>query len=118
LAIAPALRDLLGLYRGGGVSTLFKLKLPSALPHIFTGLRVASGLAVIGTIVGEFVASLFTGNDYGLGILVSISIKEGNTAKVFAAVLMASALGLVMFGVINFASWVMLRHWHASAGER
>ncbi len=118
LSIDPALRDMFKLYRAGWVSTLFKLKLPSALPHIFTGLRVAAGLAVIGTIVGEFVASFFAEDHYGLGILVSISIKEGNTAKVFAAVLMASMLGLAMFGVINIASWLTLRNWHASAQER
>ncbi len=117
LSIDPALRDMFRLYRAGWVATLFKLKLPSALPQVFTGLRVAAGLAVIGTIVGEFVASFFTESDYGLGILVSVSIKEGNTAKVFAAVLMASALGLAMFAVINVSAWLTLRNWHASARE-
>jgi NitT/TauT family transport system permease protein len=117
LSIDPALRDMFRLYRAGWFATLVKLSLPSALPSIFTGLRVSAGLAVIGTIVGEFVASFWSENDYGLGILVSMSIKEANTAKVFAAVLMASVLGLAMFTVVNLGAWLTLRHWHASARE-
>ena len=115
LSIDPALRDMFRLYRAGWFATLFKLQLPSALPHIFTGLRIAAGLAVIGTIVGEFLASFVTGDNFGLGILVTVSIKEGNPGKVFAAVLMASALGLAMFAMINLLSWLTLRNWHSSA---
>jgi NitT/TauT family transport system permease protein len=115
LSIDPALRDMFRLYRAGWFATLFKLNLPSALPHIFTGLRIAAGLAVIGTIVGEFLASFVTGDDYGLGILVTVAIKEGNPGKVFAAVLMASVLGLAMFAMINLLSWLTLRNWHSSA---
>src|SRR5262249_10503561 len=54
LSVDPALRDLFRLYGAGKLATLWKLKLPSALPNIFTGMRIAAGLAVIGTIVGEF----------------------------------------------------------------
>jgi NitT/TauT family transport system permease protein len=85
-----------------------KLSLPSALPSIFTGLRIASGLAVIGTIVGEFIGG------GGIGTAVQVSIREGRTDKVLAAVLLASLLGLLMFAIINLASYVSLRKWHAS----
>jgi NitT/TauT family transport system permease protein len=55
-SVEPAQRDLFRLYRATRLQTLRLLELPSAIPNIITGLRVASGLAVIGAIVGEFVA--------------------------------------------------------------
>lgn len=111
LSADPALCDLFRLYRAGHAATLFKLRLPSALPYFLTGLRIASGLAVIGAIVGEFVADSYEAGG-GIGTAVEVAIKEQKTDKVFAAVLMASMLGLVFFGLVNLASWVGLRHWH------
>jgi NitT/TauT family transport system permease protein len=113
LSTDPALRDLFRLYGAGGISTLWKLKLPSALPNIYTGMRIAAGLAVIGTIVGEFVAGLLEENP-GLGILVVEAKKIGRTDLVFAAVLAASLLGLAMLAAVNLAGWLTLRRWHAS----
>ncbi len=78
-----------------------------------TGLRIAAGLAVIGTIVGEFVAGLLDENP-GLGILVVEAKKIGRTDMVFAAVLAASLLGLLMLSAVNLLGWVLLRRWHAS----
>src|SRR5881394_1237309 len=69
LSTDPALRDLFRLYGASSRVTLFKLSFPAALPQILTGLRIAAGLAVIGTIVGEFVAGVLEENP-GLGILV------------------------------------------------
>ena len=56
LSTDPHLRDLFQLYGASRLVTLFKLRLPAALPQVFTGLRVSAGLAVIGAIVGEFIA--------------------------------------------------------------
>lgn len=109
LATDPALRDLFRLYRGGPIATLWKLRLPSALPQILTGLRIAAGLAVIGAIVGEF----FAGG--GLGILLQTALKEQRTDLIFAAVLLAAILGLALFGLVNAAGHLFLRHWHASS---
>jgi NitT/TauT family transport system permease protein len=113
LSVEPPLRDMFRLYGASPAATLWKLKLPGALPHIFTGLRIAAGLAVIGTIVGEFVAGLLEENP-GLGILVVEAKKMGRTDLVFASVLAASVLGLLMLAAINFAAWLALRRWHAS----
>jgi len=110
-SVDPSLRDLFHLYGGGAWATLFKLKIPSALPNIVTGLRIASGLSVIGAIVGEFVA----GADVGLGILILSANRQGGTALMFAAVLTASLLGLILFGLIQLAGYLLLRRWHASA---
>ncbi|MFI5381380.1 MAG: ABC transporter permease [Tepidisphaerales bacterium] len=116
LSTEPALRDLFQLYGAGRMATLVKLKLPSALPNIVTGLRIAAGLAVIGTIVGEFVAGVLAGR-IGLGILVLEAKRNGKTDLLFAAILMASLLGLAMFGLINAGGHLLLRRWHASERE-
>ncbi len=108
LSTDPALRDLFRLYGASTSVTLFKLRFPAALPQILTGLRVASGLAVIGAIVGEFIGG------QGLGSVVDVARTQQRTDKVFAAVLLASLLGLALFGLINLISAATLRRWHAS----
>jgi NitT/TauT family transport system permease protein len=108
LSTDPALRDLFRLYGAPPGVTLFKLRFPAALPQILTGLRVASGLAVIGAIVGEFIGG------EGLGSVVDVARTQQRVDKVFAAVLLASVLGLALFGLINLISAITLRRWHAS----
>ena len=87
LSTDPALRDLFRLYGASRSATLWKLRFPAALPQILTGLRIAGGLAVIGAIVGEFIGG------QGLGSVVDVARTQQRTDKVFAAVLLASALG-------------------------
>lgn len=112
LSTDPALQDLFRLYGAAPWVTLVKLRFPAALPQILTGLRVASGLAVIGAIVGEFIGGA------GLGSVVDVARTQQRVDKVFAAVLLASVLGLVLFGLINVISAITLRRWHASeAGQ-
>ncbi len=113
LGTDPALLDLFRLYRAGPVDRLLKLRLPYALPSIVTGLRVAAGLAVIGTVVGEFVAGTL-GDHEGLGIKIAGAKKNGHIDQVFAAVLLTSLLGLVMLAAVNGFGYLMLRRWHAS----
>lgn len=108
LSTEPALRDLFRLYGASTWTTLVKLRFPAALPQILTGLRVASGLAVIGAIVGEFIGG------QGLGSVVDVARTQQRVDKVFAAVLLASVLGLALFGLINLVSRLTLRRWHAS----
>jgi NitT/TauT family transport system permease protein len=116
LGTDPALVDLFQLYGAGRVAALLKLRLPSALPNIFTGLRVAGGLAVIGTVVGEFLVGTL-GDTEGLGVKVVGAMKTGRTDKMFAAVLIASILGLGLFAAVNLAGHLLLRRWHASERE-
>ncbi len=108
LSTDPALRDLFRLYEAKRVATLFKLRLPFALPHILTGLRIAAGLAVIGAIVGEFITGA------GIGGSIMVSRQQNRVDKVFAGLLLASLLGIALFMVINLISRLALRHWHAS----
>jgi NitT/TauT family transport system permease protein len=112
-SVDPALEDLFRLHGATRTATLVKLKLPSAVPQIVTGLRVAAGLAVIGAIVGEFVAG-YSDDGAGLGITVMAANRQLRTDLVFAAVLSASLLGLAIFGAVNLAGNLLLRRWHPS----
>ena len=104
-AVDPTLLDLFRLYGAGRVARLVKLELPWALPNLFTGLRIAAGLAVIGAIVGEFVGG------GGIGVVVLEAMRQQRTDLVFAAILHASLLGLVLFGTVDGISRVALRRW-------
>jgi NitT/TauT family transport system permease protein len=111
LSTDPALRDLFKLYGAKPQAALFKLRLPFAMPNIFTGLRIAAGLAVIGAIVGEFI----TGS--GIGGVIQVSRQQQRVDKIFAGLLLASLLGIALFSMINLASRLTLRHWHASEAQ-
>ena len=112
LSTDPALADLFRLYGANSIATMWKLRLPSALPNIFAGLRIASGLAVIGTVVAEFMVGNSVGKA-GLGVIITTGAAH-RMDKASAAVLLASLLGLAMFGTVNIAGWLALRRWHAS----
>jgi NitT/TauT family transport system permease protein len=112
LSVDANLVDLFRLYGASRFDTLWKLRLPWALPFLLTGLRIAAGLAVIGAIVGEFVGG------GGLGIVVLGAMRQQRTDLVFAAIGYASALGLGLFALVGAASRVALRHWHASEANR
>ncbi|MCL4684374.1 ABC transporter permease [Myxococcota bacterium] len=105
-SVDPALLDLFRLYGAGRLARLVKLELPWALPSLFTGLRVAAGLAVIGAIVGEFVGG------GGLGVVVLGAMRQQRTDLVFAAILHASGLGLVLFAAVDVIGRIVLRRWH------
>jgi NitT/TauT family transport system permease protein len=107
------LRDLFRLYEASRTATLLKLELPSAVPNFVTGLRVAAGLAVIGAIVGEFVAG-FSESGAGLGILILASYREFRTDLLFASVLFASTVGLVLFGAVSLLGRFLLKRWRPS----
>jgi NitT/TauT family transport system permease protein len=81
----PALLDLFRLYGAGRGSAMFKLRFPSALPNVFTGLQVAAGLTVIGTVVAEFLVGEL-GEAQGLGVVIVSASHNGHSDRVFAAV--------------------------------
>ena len=110
LSQGPDLLDLFRIYRASKLDILLKLRIPGAIPNFLTGLRIASGLSVIGALVGEFVADNYEAGG-GIGTLVEIAIKEQRTDKVFAAVLTASALGLLFFGAVSLLGRFSMRRW-------
>jgi NitT/TauT family transport system permease protein len=86
--------------------TLVKMKLPSGLPHLFTGLKIAAVGVMAGAITGEFL-----GGGKGFGELIRIASSQLNTPRVFSLILYLSLLGLALFA---FVVWVQRRFvfWH------
>ncbi len=94
-AVEQDLLDLVRVLKGGRWQEFVKVRFPYALPFIFSGLKVAITLAVIGAIIGEFV-----GSNSGLGYLVIAANAELRTPMSFAALILLSVLGLALFGLI------------------
>ncbi len=105
------------LYNASWWQRMVKLKFPAALPYIMTGLRISSGLAVIGAIVGEFIAGI-GGLRGGIGYVITQAAAQIKMPYLFAAALTSSLLGIAIFIIVSFVSARFLRHWHESAIRR
>lgn len=103
--------DMLSLAASMGAperTVFLKIRLPSALPSIFAGLKLGITFAVIGAVVGEFV-----GGDHGLGYLVQVASGIQNMPLLFAALILLSGLGVVLFYIVEFFE-VKFIAWHPS----
>ncbi|MDF0494122.1 ABC transporter permease subunit [Bradyrhizobium yuanmingense] len=110
-------RNLAGLFQLYGASksqTLRFLKLPAALPYILGGLRIAGGLSLIGAVVAEIAAGT-AGAGSGLAYRIAESGYRLNIPRMFAALLLLSLAGIVIYGVLALVSHLVLRRWHESA---
>jgi NitT/TauT family transport system permease protein len=110
-------RNLAGLFQLYGASrmqTLAYLKLPAALPYILGGLRIAGGLSLIGAVVAEIAAGT-AGAGSGLAYRIAESGYRLNIPRMFAALLLLSAAGIVIYGLLALTSHLLLRRWHESA---
>ena len=110
------LRDLFQLYGATGGQRLRLLQLPSALPYLLAGMKISGGLALIGAVVAEFVAGSGTGS--GLAWRIVESANRLNIARMFAALVLLSALGVLIFLALAGLQSLLLRHWHESAMVR
>jgi NitT/TauT family transport system permease protein len=93
--------------------TLVKLRFPYALPLIFSGLRTAVGLSVIGAIVGEFVGS--NGEPASLGYQSMRALRSAETPLGFSYILASAALALSLFGLVRFLEKKIIGPWHSGA---
>lgn len=109
--------NLFQLYRASRWQTLLYLRLPSALPYFLGGLRISGGLALIGAVVAEFVAGT-GGTRSGIAYQILISSFNLQIPRMFAALLMTTLLGVVIFVALTLLSDFLLRHWHESAVKR
>ncbi len=110
-------RNLAGLFQLYGASraqTLRYLKLPAALPFILGGLRIAGGLSLIGAVVAEIAAGS-AGAGSGLAYRIAESGYRLNIPRMFAALLLLSLAGIVIYMLLALASHLVLRRWHESA---
>jgi len=103
--------DMIDLARSLGgreFSILLKICFPNALPSLFAGMKVAISLALVGTIVGEFVSA-----SSGLGYVIMVAESTFDTARVFAALVVLAVMGMVLFFAIDLLERVLLP-WHVS----
>jgi len=110
------LADLFALYGASRGQVLWNLKLPSALPYILGGLRIAGGLSLIGAVVAEIAAGS-AGAGSGLAYRIVESGYRLNIPRMFAALELLSIAGIVIFYALAFVNHIALRRWHESALE-
>jgi NitT/TauT family transport system permease protein len=111
------LADLFALYGASRAQVLWRLKLPSAMPYILGGMKIAGGLSLIGAVVAEIAAGS-AGAGSGLAYRIAESGYRLNIPRMFAALVLLSATGIVMFFVLSLFSYLVLRRWHESALAR
>lgn len=112
-SVEPDLQSYFQLNRATRLQTLVRLRIPSALPYFFGGLRISSGLALIGAVVAEFVAGT-GGSGAGLAYQILQAGFQLNIPRMFAALLLISLTGVGMFVAMAWLSRLALGSWHAS----
>jgi len=108
---------LFDLYKASRWQVLWNLKLPSALPQILAGLRIAGGLSLIGAVVAEIAAGS-AGAGSGLAYRIAESGYRLNIPRMFAALILLSLAGVAIFYALSAMSYLVLHRWHESAIAR
>ncbi|MFM7446986.1 MAG: ABC transporter permease [Leptolyngbyaceae cyanobacterium] len=116
-SIDPSLRDLFRLYQASRWQTMRYLRLPSALPYFLAGLRISGGLALIGAVVAEFVAGSGGANS-GIAYQILIAGYNLEIPRMFAALLLVTVLGIIVFIGLATLSTTLLRGWHESSSPQ
>lgn len=107
------LRDLFTLYRASPWQTLRHLLIPSAMPYFIAGLKVAGGLSLIGAVVAEFTAGA-AGKETGLASRILEASFRTEIPKMFAALVLVSLTGIMIYLIFNLVSKLVLGSWHES----
>ena len=111
LATPPELIELGRACRAGRVQELLRIRLPFAVPFVFSGLKVAAALSVVGAVVAEFV-----GADAGLGYLIQTSMAFFRTPLAFGAVVILALLGILLFQAVTLAERILFP-WSSGAAQ-
>jgi NitT/TauT family transport system permease protein len=109
--------DLMQMYRAKRHQVLWYLRLPGAMPYFLGGLRIAGGLSLIGAVVAEFTAGTAAGGS-GLAYRILESSYRLEIPRMYAALVLLSATGILIFALFSFISWLILHRWHESAARR
>jgi NitT/TauT family transport system permease protein len=112
-SVNPGLLSYFQLQRATRWQTLLRLRIPSALPYFFGGLRISSGLALIGAVVAEFVAGT-GGTGSGLAYQILQAGYQLNIPRMFAALLLITLTGVGLFALMAVLSRWALGPWHES----
>ena len=106
------LLDLVRYLKASQWQIFLKIRFPNALPYIFSGLKISSTMCVVGAIVGEFIAS-----DKGLGYIIINSQFSLDTPAIFAALIVVSLIGFLLFGIVSLAE-SLLMPWYNPGKEK
>jgi NitT/TauT family transport system permease protein len=112
ITVDPSALELLRSLAATPRQVLFRARLPNALPYFFNGLKVASSLAVIAAVVSEY----FGGPREALGVYISQQAALSHFAEAWAAIVIASAMGLTLFGIVSLVERAVMP-WHVSFRE-
>jgi NitT/TauT family transport system permease protein len=104
---SPELLELARSLQSSRLQTFTKVQLPSALPFIFSGAKIAVTLAVIGAVIGEFI-----GANQGLGNLLLVANSQMNTSLAWAALIVLSALGMILYASVVLAERILMPWGH------
>jgi NitT/TauT family transport system permease protein len=105
--------DLSRLYGASRAQILWRIRLPTSLPYLLSGMKTAGGLALIGAVVAEFVAG--SGTATGLAWRIVESGNRLEIATMFAALALLAFTGVAIFAALSLLEWALLRRWHESA---
>lgn len=106
--------EMFNLYRASRWQQLFLLRVPSALPYFFTGLRIAATLAPIGAVVADMNAGSSAGDGGGLGFQAVIYSAQAKYPALFATAATTCILGFILNAAVLTMAWFAMRHWHDS----
>jgi NitT/TauT family transport system permease protein len=109
-SVHPSSIELMRSYAAGRVSLFRRVRIPNSLPHVFTGLKIATVLSMIGAIVGEY----FGGPIDALGVRILNDSSYGNFTQAWAGIVMASLLGIAFYAAVAAAER-FATSWHPSA---
>ena len=112
-SVNPGLAAFFRLHHASRWATLWRLRIPSALPYFFGGLRISAGLALIGAVVAEFVAGT-GGTGTGLAYQILQAGFQLNIPRLFAALVLIALTGVALFSLMALLARLSLRHWHES----
>ncbi len=109
--------DLMQLYQARRGQVLWYLRLPAAMPYFLGGLRIAGGLSLIGAVVAEFTAGTATAGT-GLAYRILESGYRLDIPRMYAALVLLSLTGIMIYALTSLLSWAVLHRWHESAVRR
>lgn len=112
-SIDPDLLSFFKLHKATRLQILLRLRIPSALPYFFGGLRISSGLALIGAVVAEFVAGT-GGTGSGLAYQILQAGFQLNIPRMFASLLLITISGILLFTLMTWITRISLMSWHSS----
>ena len=102
-SVPPQVMDLIRSLSASTLQTFVKIRFPTAMPHIFVGLKIAITFAVIGAVIGEFV-----GSESGLGYLILVSSSQSRTPLAFAALLVLTMMSIALYYLIEYLERVLV----------